>query len=80
MEGGREVHSMGLLAEFTQAGPRGGCTCHKGCRILDLLPGDQRPLPQCILAEKATWSTTLQVPMERRGDLRHPVLFERPFA
>ena len=34
-EEGREVHLMRLLAEPTKARPRGGCTCHKTCRIPD---------------------------------------------
>ena len=71
---------MRLAAEPAKAGPRGGCTCHKTCRVPDLPQRDQRPLPWCILTEKVTWSTVFWAPAERAGNLGHPVFSEDPIA
>ena len=55
-------------------------THHKTHRVPDLPQRDQRPLPQCISAKKVIWSTALQAPVERGGNLGHPVLPEELLA
>ena len=63
---------MRPLAEPAKAGPRGGCTCHNTCREPDLPPRDQRPLPQCIFAEKVAQSTALWA--QQRGEAIRDIL------